>query len=108
MRFDISRGARVALSSIFSATLVRQGNDGGKSRVGEKLQIRGWVRTVRTQKGRSFIDVNDGSSLSGLQAVVTDEAVGHELLDAGKISTGAAICVEVSLTRLARIRMWSS
>ena len=59
---------------------------------------------MRGQKGRTFIDVNDGSTLSGLQAVVTDAAAGFELLEDGEISTGAAIFVEVSFIRLACVR----
>ena len=40
-----------------------QGSDGGASRVGDTVQVRGWVRTVRAQKDLSFVEVNDGSSL---------------------------------------------
>ena len=32
--------------------------------------IRGWVRTKREQKTFTFIEVNDGSSMAGLQVVV--------------------------------------
>jgi asparaginyl-tRNA synthetase len=37
--------------------------------VGKRIVVRGWVRTVRDQKKFSFIEVNDGSSLTGIQCV---------------------------------------
>ncbi len=58
------------------------------------MQLRGWVRTVRAQKDLSFIEVNDGSSLSGIQAVVNGDVPGREHLDAGDITTGAAVLIE--------------
>ena len=42
--------------------------------VGKFVRIQGWVRTVRTQKLFSFVEINDGSSLLGVQAVI-DPAV---------------------------------
>ena len=54
------------------------------SRIGDKVQLRGWVRTVRAQKELSFVEVNDGSNLSGIQAVVTDAAEGVDLLAEGQ------------------------
>ena len=71
-----------------------QGKDQGKSRVGDTVQLRGWVRTVRAQKDLSFIEVNDGSSLSGIQAVVNGDVPGREHLDAGDITTGAAVVIK--------------
>lgn len=71
-----------------------QGKDQGKSRVGDTVQLRGWVRTVRAQKDLSFIEVNDGSSLSGIQAVVNGDVPGREHLDAGDVTTGAAVLIE--------------
>ena len=37
--------------------------------VGAEVSIKGWVKTVRDQKKFAFIQVNDGSTLSGIQAV---------------------------------------
>lgn len=34
------------------------------------VSIKGWVRTVRKQKTLAFVEVNDGSSLSGIQCVL--------------------------------------
>ena len=39
----------------------------GPERLGESVTVKGWVRTVRQQKTFAFIEVNDGSSLKGLQ-----------------------------------------
>lgn len=36
----------------------------------ETVAIKGWVRTVRKQKTLAFVEVNDGSSLSGIQCVL--------------------------------------
>ena len=34
------------------------------------VAIKGWVRTVRKQKTLAFVEVNDGSSLAGIQCVL--------------------------------------
>jgi len=43
------------------------------SLIGEFIEIRGWVRTLRAQKNLHFIEVNDGSNLSGIQVVIQGE-----------------------------------
>jgi len=43
------------------------------SAVGKAVTVKGWVRTVRDQKKFAFIEVNDGSTLSGIQAVADAE-----------------------------------
>ena len=42
--------------------------------VGKSIVVRGWVRTVRDQKKFACIEVNDGSSLTGIQCVA-DESI---------------------------------
>ncbi len=59
------------------------------------VTVRGWVRTRRDAKGFSFLEVNDGSCLANLQAVVDANAEGAELLP--KILTGAAVELEGDL-----------
>jgi asparaginyl-tRNA synthetase len=52
--------------------------------------VEGWVRTKRESKNVCFLEVNDGSSLKGLQVVVDL----HSFADAellAKITTGAAV-----------------
>ncbi|MBN4067414.1 asparagine--tRNA ligase [Simkania negevensis] len=60
--------------------------------LGQEVNIKGWVRTVRKQKVLAFIEINDGSSLSGIQ-VVLDSAVPDydELMEV--ITTGASLSV---------------
>ncbi|NDJ18366.1 asparagine--tRNA ligase [Myxacorys almedinensis] len=59
----------------------------------ESVTIQGWVRTKREQKGFSFIEVNDGSSMAGLQVVINQTVPGYEEA-IKRLSTGAS--VEVS------------
>ncbi|MDP5338610.1 MAG: asparagine--tRNA ligase [Nodularia sp. (in: cyanobacteria)] len=59
----------------------------------DSLIIQGWVRTKRELKGFAFIEVNDGSSLANLQAVINQDLPDYEE-NIKKLNTGAA--VEVS------------
>ncbi len=59
----------------------------------ESVTIKGWVRTKREQKGFSFIEVNDGSSMAGLQVVMNADLPDYEAV-VKRLSTGAS--VEVS------------
>jgi asparaginyl-tRNA synthetase len=61
----------------------------------EQILVKGWVRTRRDAKGVSFLELNDGSSLNNLQAVVAESALADGSL-AG-VSTGAAVEVEGTL-----------
>jgi asparaginyl-tRNA synthetase len=62
---------------------------------GESVTVRGWVRTKREQKEFSFVEVNDGSSLAGLQTVVNADVPAYaETIK--RLSTGAS--VEISGT----------
>ncbi|MBD2260380.1 asparagine--tRNA ligase [Pseudanabaena sp. FACHB-2040] len=56
----------------------------------ESVLIRGWVRTKRESKGFTFVDVNDGSSMNGLQVVMGESVPGYaETMK--RISTGASV-----------------
>lgn len=57
-----------------------------------QVKVNGWVRTLRKQKGNTFINLNDGSSADGVQIVVENGEV-------EKVTTGAAITVEGLLTK---------
>ncbi|KAJ1457863.1 hypothetical protein M885DRAFT_514359 [Pelagophyceae sp. CCMP2097] len=59
--------------------------------IGEDIVIKGWVKTVRAQKALGFLEVNDGSSFSGLQVVVSDSP--EMLATLKKVSTGASVAV---------------
>ena len=74
-----------------------KGSDGGASRIGDVLELRGWARSVRTQKGMAFIDLNDGSAVSGMQAVVSEGSSAWDVANSGACSTGAALRVRGKL-----------
>lgn len=66
--------------------ILRQGQPG------TKVTIAGWLRTKRELKDFSFLEVNDGSSLAGLQVVYAASAEGYG--DSIKrLNTGAGITV---------------
>lgn len=56
----------------------------------ESVTIQGWVRTKRELKGFSFIEVNDGSSLAGLQAVMDADLPNYES-NLKQLGTGASV-----------------
>jgi len=64
----------------------------------QSVTIQGWVRTKREQKEFSFVEVNDGSSMAGLQTVVNQAVPGYaETIK--RLNTGAS--VEISGTLVA-------
>ncbi|MDD4516207.1 asparagine--tRNA ligase [Massilibacteroides sp.] len=58
---------------------------------GEKVNVKGWVRTRRGSKMVNFIALNDGSTINNVQIVVDVEKLGEEFLK--PITTGACISV---------------
>lgn len=62
------------------------------SLIGQTVNVKGWVRTVRNQKTFAFIEVNDGSTLSNLQVVVNVDIPNYEKLIA-QLSTGVSVSV---------------
>ncbi|MGL5940780.1 MAG: asparagine--tRNA ligase [Waterburya sp.] len=58
----------------------------------ESVTIQGWVRTKRELKGFAFVEVNDGSSLTGLQAVLDANLPNYEDL-LKQLATGAAVAI---------------
>ncbi|MEO0539834.1 MAG: asparagine--tRNA ligase [Cyanobacteria bacterium P01_A01_bin.105] len=69
-------------------------NDG---QPGEHVMAQGWVRSKRDSKRFSFLDVNDGSSMNGLQVVV-DETVPDYADLMKRITTGASVQVAGTLS----------
>ncbi len=66
--------------------------------LGTHVLIQGWVRTRRDSKGGfSFLDVNDGSSLHGLQ-VIADASLSNYESEVLKINTGCSVGVEGTVT----------
>ncbi|KAJ4954737.1 hypothetical protein NE237_011520 [Protea cynaroides] len=73
---------------------IKGGPDEGLDRLGQKLVVKGWVRTLRAQRSITFIEVNDGSCLSNMQCVVNSDAEGYDQVESGSITTGASLCME--------------
>ena len=65
---------------------------------GIATEVSGWVRTKRELKGFAFIEVNDGSSLQGLQVVVDAALPDYEAL-MRSLSTGASVSVSGELVQ---------
>ena len=64
---------------------------------GAEVVVHGWVRTRRDSKGGfSFIEVNDGSSQSGLQ-IVADASLANYDTDVKRLVTGCCVRVEGEL-----------
>jgi asparaginyl-tRNA synthetase len=63
---------------------------------GQEIMIEGWVRTKRDSKGVCFFEINDGSCMKNLQAIIDKETV--ELQDAiDRMGTGASVRVSGKL-----------
>src|SRR5262245_7910141 len=62
--------------------------------IGHQVIVQGCVRTRRDSKGGfSFIDLNDGSSLSGLQ-IVADGSLPNYESEVKHLTVGSSIAVE--------------
>ena len=69
--------------------------------VGKEILLKGWVRTLRAQKALAFVEVNDGSSRQGLQAVYSVDNIADGVKTASSIftetiaslSTGASVSI---------------
>ncbi|MEE9280723.1 MAG: asparagine--tRNA ligase [Myxococcota bacterium] len=57
---------------------------------GEPAAVHGWVRTARHSKDVSFLDLSDGSCLSGIQVVVPHELANYAT-ELQKLGTGSAV-----------------
>lgn len=66
-----------------------------QGKTGEKVLVKGWVRTHRGNKHVSFIAVNDGSIIHNIQVVADPAVFGEELLK--RITTGASLAVTGTL-----------
>ncbi len=61
------------------------------AKIGQAIEVRGWVRTRRDSKGGfSFIEVNDGSCLSNLQ-IIAEAALPNYATEIANLSVGASI-----------------
>jgi asparaginyl-tRNA synthetase len=70
-------------------TRVKQALAEGKP--GQELCLKGWARTVRVGKGVTFISLNDGSTLGGVQVVAEPDLSNYDEVSA--LGTGSALAV---------------
>jgi len=61
----------------------------------DAILLEGWVRTRRDAKSFSFIELNDGSSLKGIQVIANASLPDYARID--KVTTGAAVRVRGKL-----------
>ena len=65
----------------------------GKIAIGEKVTVRGWVRTRRDSKaGLSFLAVYDGSCFDPIQAIVNNDIENYES-EVLRLTTGCFVFV---------------
>lgn len=64
--------------------------------IGSTITICGWIRTIREQKNFAFIELNDGTTLSGLQ-VIADDVIPDYASLMKQLTTGASIAVTGTL-----------
>jgi asparaginyl-tRNA synthetase len=57
---------------------------------GAALRVQGWLRTARHGKQVSFLELNDGSCLAGLQLVAAPELPNYES-EVKRLRTGCAV-----------------
>ncbi|MCS6823465.1 MAG: asparagine--tRNA ligase [Cytophagaceae bacterium] len=60
--------------------------------IGTDVKICGWVRTVRSNKNVSFININDGSCVENMQVVLSPDHADYKLLC--DIHTGTCVSIE--------------
>jgi len=63
---------------------------------GETVRVQGWLRTARHAKEVTFLELNDGSSLAGLQLVAAPELSNYES-EVKKLRTGCAVTASGTL-----------
>jgi asparaginyl-tRNA synthetase len=67
------------------------------SLVDSEMTIKGWVRTVRNQKTFTFVEINDGSTLSNLQTVLDAQMPNYDKI-VGQLSTGVSVSITGKVT----------
>lgn len=67
-------------------------NKSGQFQVGTEITVKGWVRTVRNQKTFSFVEINDGSTLSNFQVIANPDLPHYDSLT-NDLSTGVSVAI---------------
>jgi asparaginyl-tRNA synthetase len=90
------KGEYLKRISVLKRTKIAQIRSSEK--IGAQYTVMGWVRTKRDSKGGfSFIELNDGSCLSGLQ-IIADGKLPNYKNEILKLQTGCSIKVQGTLT----------
>ena len=63
-----------------------------QEQAGGDVLVQGWVKTRRSSKSVTFLQITDGSTLQDLQIVVDEDNPGHEA--AAGLTTGCSVSVE--------------
>lgn len=66
--------------------------------IGSPITVKGWIRSIRDSKNVTFIVVNDGSTLAGVQVVTDQEMVGYEKI-IPLLTNGASISVNGTVVK---------
>ncbi|HEV2472277.1 MAG TPA: OB-fold nucleic acid binding domain-containing protein, partial [Chthonomonadales bacterium] len=64
---------------------------------GRAVTAHGWVKTRRDGKGMHFVQINDGSGFTDLQAVVEEGAIPEDTMR--RVTTGACLRVKGALVQ---------
>ncbi|AFZ52293.1 asparagine--tRNA ligase [Cyanobacterium aponinum] len=59
----------------------------------EEIEVKGWIRTKRELKEFSFIEINDGSSLGNLQAVLNSDLLNYQDI-IKRLNTGVSVSIK--------------
>ena len=59
---------------------------------GQRTTIQGWVRTKREAKGLTFVEVNDGSSMAGMQVVLNADLANYDTV-VKDLTTGSSVAI---------------
>jgi asparaginyl-tRNA synthetase len=62
----------------------------------QDITVQGWIRTKRESKGITFLEVNDGSTIKNLQAVIEQTLPGYDAM-LKRVSTGCSVSIEGTL-----------
>jgi asparaginyl-tRNA synthetase len=65
---------------------------GQPSLAGTTVTIKGWVRTIRDQKAFTFIEINDGSTLSNFQIIANQDLPNYQKI-LSQLSTGTSVSI---------------
>ncbi len=71
----------------------------GKVAIGEKITVKGWIRTRRDSKaGISFLNIHDGSCFDPIQAVAPNSLNNYES-EVIKLTTGCSVSVDGTIVK---------